>query len=127
MTKRLTFFFDGGCRPNPGPMEAAVVSGGQSWFRDDLGDGDSNEAEWSALLYAVELAIASGARDVLFVGDSVLVVEQALGRQKCRSPQLKPYLARFQSLIVALPRFHLKQVARSKNPAGSALDRRRLF
>src|SRR3954469_25756255 len=112
MTKRVPFFFDGGCRPNPGPMEAAVVSRGETWFRDDLGDGDSNEAEWSALLYAVELAIASGAGDVLFVGDSVLVVEQALGRQRCRSPQLKPYLARFQSLAVALPRFHLKQVAR---------------
>jgi len=126
MNRRLTFFFDGGCRPNPGPIETAVVSRGEAWFRDDLGDGDNNQAEWAALLHAVELAIQAQATEVLFVGDSALVIQQALGRQPCRSPQLQPYLATFRSRIAALPRYHLKHVARSKNLAGIALARRSL-
>jgi ribonuclease HI len=123
---RATFFFDGGCRPNPGPMEAAVVSRGKTYFRDELGSGDNNEAEWLALLYAVELARAGGELDALFIGDSRLVVEQARGRWRCRSPHLQPYAAAFQLAAAVIPRVRLRQVPRSKNLAGIALARRGL-
>jgi ribonuclease HI len=123
---RETFFFDGGCRPNPGPIEAAVVNRGRSYFRDDLGSGDNNEAEWRALLFAVELAVAAGATNVLFVGDSVLVVEQARGRWPCRSPHLQTYVAAFRDAIAVIPLVRLRQVPRAKNLAGIALARRGL-
>jgi ribonuclease HI len=123
---RATYFFDGGCRPNPGRMEAAVVSRGRSWFHDDLGIGDNNEAEWTALLRAVDLAISAGIRDALFIGDSVLVIAQASGLQPCRSPQLKPYLGAFNAAAAAIPRIRLRQVPRSKNLAGIALASRYL-
>lgn len=123
---RDTFFFDGGCRPNPGPMEAAVVSRGQSYYRDDLGSGDNNQAEWIALLYAVELAVAGGASDALFIGDSTLVIEQARGSWRCRSPHLQPYVAAFRDAAASIPRVRLRQVPRSKNLAGIALARRGL-
>lgn len=119
---RDTFFFDGGCRPNPGPMEIAVVSRGRTYLRTDLGSGDNNEAEWLALLYAIELAQAAGVTDALFIGDSVLVVEQARGR-RCRSPHLQPYLDRFRVAAERFSRIRLKQVPRSKNLAGIALSR----
>jgi ribonuclease HI len=122
---RDTFFFDGGCRPNPGPMEAAVVSRGRAHIRTDLGHGDNNEAEWLALLYAIELAQAASAGDVLLIGDSALVVEQARG-QRCRSPHLQPYLDRFRIAAAGFARVRLKQVPRSKNLAGIALARRGL-
>ncbi len=123
--ERVTFFFDGGCRPNPGTMEVAVVSRGRTWFRDDLGSGDNNQAEWLALLYAVELAVAAESSDALFIGDSALIVEQARGRQPCRSPHLQPYLGAFQATAGAIARVRLRQVPRSKNLAGIALDGRR--
>ena len=122
--ERVTVFFDGGCRPNPGPMGTAVVIGGRSHFGTDLGDGDNNAAEWSALLHAAELAVAAGADDVLFVGDSALVVEQASGRQRCRSPHLRPYLAAFRTLVTPIARVRLRHVPRFKNLAGIALARR---
>ena len=125
-TARLTLFFDGGCRPNPGPMTTAVVVRGVTHFRDYGRHGDNNEAEWLALLHAVELATAVGATDVLFVGDSTVVVEQARGRWRCRSPQLQPHLAMFQTAVLAIPRVRLRQVRRSKNLAGIALARRGL-
>jgi ribonuclease HI len=123
---RAIFYFDGGCRPNPGAMEAAVVHRGRAYFRDGLGTGDNNEAEWLALLYAVELAISEGAPDVLFIGDSVLVIQQARGACPCRSPQLQPHLTRFKNVVASLPRVRLRPVSRSKNLAGIALARRGL-
>lgn len=92
----MKVFFDGGCHPNPGPMEAAVVIRGAAHVRIGLGTGDNNQAEWLALLFALELATAAGMQDVTFIGDSTLVVEQARGRWRCTSPQLEGYLAAFR-------------------------------
>ncbi|MDO6415800.1 ribonuclease HI family protein [Sphingomonas sp. BIUV-7] len=122
----MTVFFDGGCRPNPGAMSSAVVCRGKAAFRDDLGAGDNNEAEWLALLHAAEFAADTGASDVTFVGDSMLVVKQASGQWRCRSPHLQPYLDAFRIAVAGFARVHLRHVARSKNLAGIALDRRGL-
>jgi len=119
-----TFFFDGGSRPNPGPMEAAVVHRGQVYLRDDMGHGDNNQAEWLALLFAVELAGAQHARDVLFMGDSQLVIHQASGTWPCRSAQLEPYLDTFNRAVAGFVRVRLRHVSRTKNLAGIALARR---
>jgi len=120
----MTLYFDGGARPNPGRMEIAVVTRGEVHVRDDVGDGDNCAAEWLALRYAVEIAVAAGVSDVLFVGDARTIVAQALGRWRCRSPQLQPHLAAYQQAIADFTRVHVKYVPRSKNLAGIALSRR---
>ena len=124
MTGRMTLYFDGGARPNPGRMEIAVVTGGRSHIRDDVGEGDNCTAEWLALRYAVDLAIAAKAQDVLFVGDARTIVEQALGHWKCRSPHLQAHLAAYREAVAAFARVHVKHVGRSKNLAGYALSQR---
>jgi len=73
-SKPLKIFFDGGARPNPGRMETAVVARGKFYHRPDVGIGSNDEAEWLALLHAVEVAKELGAEDVVFLGDSTLVV-----------------------------------------------------
>jgi len=123
---RATFHFDGGSKPNPGKMELAVVTRGKAHFRDNIGEGDNNEAEWQALLFAVELARQEGAQDVLFVGDSALVIHQASGAWPCRSPQLQPHLTTFRQATADIARVRLRHVPRSKNLAGIALARRGL-
>ncbi|NIJ28675.1 ribonuclease HI [Sphingomonas insulae] len=120
----MTVYFDGGARPNPGRMEIAVVTGGRSHVRDDVGQGDNCTAEWLALCFAAEIARAAAAQDVLFVGDSRTIVEQALGRWACRSPQLQPHLAAYRAIVAAIPRVHVRHVRRSKNLAGYALAQR---
>ncbi|TVV74757.1 reverse transcriptase-like protein [Sphingomonas solaris] len=117
----MKIFFDGGCQPNPGPMQVAVVMAGSTYVKTDMVVGDNNEAEWSALLYAVGLAAAAGLREAVFVGDSRLVIEQASGRWKCRSPHLKPYLTAFEQAVAAMPVVKLRHVTRSRNLAGIAL------
>jgi ribonuclease HI len=125
--ERAIFHFDGGCRPNPGPMHAAVVSRGRVWFHDDLGQGDNNEAEWSALLLATAQAAAQACPHIVLIGDSALVVAQASGRQPCRSAHLRPYLDRFREAAAAFSHVHVRHVPRTKNLAGIALARRDLL
>jgi ribonuclease HI len=62
-------WFDGGCRPNPGRMETAVVARGQTWFTPTR-RGRRNRAEWLALLAAMALAARMGESDVVLCGDS---------------------------------------------------------
>src|SRR3546814_19142058 len=61
MTSRRTkIYFDGGCRPNPGPMEIAVVTGGVAAIDRDIGVGSNLDAEWLALIAALRLARVRG-------------------------------------------------------------------
>lgn len=121
----LKLFFDGGCRPNPGRMEAAVVVRGRTHHWADLGQGTSGEAEWIALLRAMGIAAEMGADDVTLIGDSTTIVEQAAGRWKCRSPDLARHRAAFVAAAEGFTRVHIRHVRRSRNLAGIALDRRR--
>jgi ribonuclease HI len=114
---RLRIFFDGGCRPNPGPMEVAAVARGVTCRKDDIGIGGNEEAEWLALLHAVEVARKLGAEDVELLGDSRSVINQVAGVARCRSP----HLATYRAAIAGIPRTRLRYVPRSKNLAGIAL------
>ncbi|WP_254601882.1 reverse transcriptase-like protein [Sphingomonas bacterium] len=120
-TGRLRIFFDGGCRPNPGTMEIAAVARGVTDAQRDIGRGDSQEAEWLALLHAVRIAIEIGAEDVELVGDSTAVIRQARGAAKCRDPEMRRHLAAYQAAVATIPRVRLRHVPRSKNLAGIAL------
>ncbi len=124
MPGRMTLYFDGGAQPNPGRMEIAVVTGGVVHVRDAIGVGDNCTAEWLALRFAVEIALAAGAEDVLLIGDALTIVEQASGRWRCRNPDLQPHLAAYRTAVAAISRVTVRHVRRSKNLAGIALSRR---
>ena len=76
--RRVKIFFDGGCRPNPGRIEAAVVVRGQTYVFDDLGEGTNSDAEWRALICAVEVAQSLALTDVELIGDAVEVITDGL-------------------------------------------------
>jgi ribonuclease HI len=120
MASPLKIFFDGGCRPNPGEMETAMVVGAEAHIRRNIGYGTSMDAEWLALIYALSFAQALGPGHFILIGDAAAVVHQANGSAKCRGAQLK-HLSDFRALAreTSLPRIHL--VKRSHNLAGIAL------
>jgi ribonuclease HI len=121
-TGAMKIYFDGGCRPNPGPIQTAVVARGRAYYRDDLGEGDNNDAEWLALLDALAVARSLGALDVTLLGDSALVVDQAGGIAVCR-PRFRDRLAEFQALAGTFERLRIRWIRRSHNLAGIALER----
>ena len=114
----LKVFFDGGCRPNPGMMEVAVVARGKSYLRPDLGYGSSFDAEWLALIEAATIAADMGEPCVL-LGDAATVVNQAIGKGACRGAALE-YLERFRALLPAGS--HVRYIKRTQNLAGIALE-----
>ncbi len=118
----MKLFFDGGCRPNPGAMETAVVAQGRVFVRQDIGQGSSFDAEWLALIHAVEVAVEIGASDVVLLGDAATVVDQATGRTKCRGVAIG-YRARFLGSIPATLAVRVRQIKRTQNLAGIALAR----
>lgn len=120
-------FFDGGARPNPGPMETAVVVRGEAHVRQAIGTGSNNDAEWLALLHAVEIATALGFDEVEFVGDAMPVVQQASGAWKCRSADLQQHLDAYRAAIAPFAKVRVRHVPRSKNLAGIALAKARIW
>jgi ribonuclease HI len=117
----LKIYFDGGCRPNPGAMEIAVVVRGILYHKANVGNGTNNDAEWLALLYACEMAVSLCVHDVIFIGDAALVVNQANGTAKCRSPDMRRYLDIFTRFREGFDRVRIRHTGRSQNLAGIAL------
>jgi ribonuclease HI len=112
-------WFDGGCRPNPGPIETATVIRGVADIRHDQDVGDNEDAEWSALLHALERAKAEGLTDIVLIGDSLSVIRQARGEKRGRPI----WIERFRSAGQGFARLRLRHIGRKQNLAGIALER----
>lgn len=119
----MKIYFDGGCRPNPGEIETAVTAAGQAYCRTDHGHGDNNDAEWLALLDALRVARELGVRDVILIGDSAMVVDQASGTAPRIPPRFHAHLAQYHALAASFERVRVRKVRRSHNLAGIALAR----
>ena len=116
----LKVYFDGGCRPNPGAISIAAVIRGSVDRRHDVGVGSSGDAEWLALLHALDVALAAGARDVIVLGDSAGTIDQAMGRARKRcAPEVQ---VRFNELCTRFDRLRFRRIKRTQNLAGIALD-----
>jgi ribonuclease HI len=123
VARRLKIFFDGGCQPNPGEMEIAVVARGVTYHWARLGHGTNNDAEWLALIAALRIARSLGIQDFVLLGDSALVVGQANGTAKCRSPELQRHHEQFAALAADADRLKIRHIRRSQNLAGIALTK----
>lgn len=123
-SRRLKLFFDGGCRPNPGVLEAAVVLRGHAHFFDDLGTGSNEDAEWLALIRALELAQAQGLAGVELIGDSRQVVRQA-NAVLAGSRPAPGHAATFLALAMRMRPARVRWIKREQNLAGIALAARR--
>ena len=123
MPARLKIFFDGGCRPNPGRMEIAIVARGQTHIHRDLGEGSSMTAEWLALIAAERLArtLDLDRGDYVLLGDAAAVIAQASDAHRCRGPSTQHRDALFELAGGTLP--PIRYVKRSQNLAGIALAR----
>ena len=121
--RRLKVFFDGGCRPNPGRIEAAVVVRGVPYLFDDLGHGTNSDAEWLALICALELMRSMCLADVELIGDALEVIQQAQ-RALSTGHAKHGHSARFLALIGGKPLTRIRWIKREQNLAGIALAAR---
>lgn len=120
---RLKVFFDGGCRPNPGPIEAAAVIRGEAHIFTDLGQGDNRDAEWTALIRALELVQTLELGEVDLIGDAIEIVRQAKAALERGEPR-NSHEAAFLALAARTPPARIRWIKREQNLAGIALARR---
>jgi ribonuclease HI len=122
-SRRLKVFFDGGCRPNPGRIEAAAVVRSVAHFFDDLGHGTSSDAEWLALIRALELSQSLGLTEIELIGDALEVVRQA-DRVLRTNHAMHGHSVTFLALIAKGPPARIRWIKREQNLAGIALAAR---
>lgn len=126
---KLHIHIDGGSRGNPGPAAAGVVVAdeqGQPLLEAGyfLGQKTNNQAEYAALLRALDHAAAIGATAVLIHSDSELLVRQINGDYKVRHANLAPL---FEDALRKLGRFErwtVRHVRREQNRRADALANR---
>lgn len=114
-------YFDGWSRGNPGPSgiryvitkDGKVVAKG----KEEIGIRTNNEAEWTALIRALEKARELGAKDPIIRGDSQLVIRQINGHYKT-SPKFQTYKELAKEMMQTLGHCRVEWVPREQNLAG---------
>lgn len=124
---RLTVHIDGGARGNPGPAAAGVVvrcgDDGVSLREAGyfLGRATNNQAEYSALIHALEAAAELEADEVDVFSDSELLVRQMSGQYRVRNAALRPLFERARQLAGRFGRFALRHIPREQNTEADRL------
>jgi ribonuclease HI len=113
-------YIDGGARGNPGPAGYGVrIEQRDGTLVDEFGDAigiaTNNVAEYRALLAALEWALTHGRRQLHVRSDSLLLVQQMLGKFKVKSVGLQPLHARARQLAREIGRVSFEHVGRSSN------------
>jgi probable phosphoglycerate mutase len=131
--ERLIAYIDGGARGNPGPAGFGVrIERPDGTLVDEfarsIGVATNNVAEYQGLLAALEWTLAHGHSDVQVRSDSLLLVQQMLGRYRVKHPNLQPLHARARLLASQIGRVGFEHVGRSSNAhadrlANEAMDK----
>ncbi len=111
-------YFDGAARGNPGPAGAGIilkVDGRVEKIKRYLGRRTNNQAEYLALIEALEALVSIGCRSVTVYTDSQLVVNQLTGRYRVRDAELKRLHSRVSELVKRFEKFDIVYVGREGN------------
>lgn len=112
-------WFDGSAHPNPGRIGIGVLLSGPAGERIEIsrraGHGSSGDAEYLALIAALEKAVELGVPELLVYGDSQVVVQDALLSPQAGAKALEEHRARVGQLMAALAQVHVRWVPRHKN------------
>ena len=103
MNKQLMIFSDGGARGHPGPSAIAFLILSENWqllqiSTSYIGLQTNNQAEYEALIAALELAITLNAEDVTCHLDSELVTKQLTGEYTVKNAELRQKWKKVQEL-----------------------------
>ncbi len=122
-------YIDGGARGNPGPAgygvrietpDGALVDE----IAESIGVATNNVAEYRGLIAALEWTLTHGCRAVHVRSDSLLLVQQMLGRYKVKHPGLQPLHAKARLLAHEIGRVTFEHVGRALNAHADRLANR---
>jgi len=121
----VTAYVDGASRGNPGPAGYGVYmttdAGDIIEICGYLGVATNNVAEYTGLLEALTLARDEGATEVEIISDSLLLVNQMLGKFRVKHANLIPLHARAVKLAHEFRRFSIRHTLRAGNKEADRL------
>ncbi len=118
--KRVIICTDGASLGNPGPAAiGAVIKDEQgrliARISQRIGQATNNQAEYRAIIAALQKAIGLGARQVELNSDSELVVKQINASYRVKKPALKPLYQKVQQLQDSLEGFSITHIPGQQN------------
>jgi ribonuclease HI len=128
---RAHVYFDGASRGNPGPAAIGWVivtdDGIAAEGGERIGRATNNQAEYEALIRALEAALDYGFEELRIKGDSQLVVKQVRGKWDVNDPTLRKKRLRARELLDRVEEWSIDHVPREINEradelANEALD-----
>ena len=129
MIERVVIHADGASRGNPGQAAiGATIKDGEGRLLASLsqriGRATNNQAEYRAVIAALERALKLGAAEADIYLDSELVVKQINGRYRVRNAALKPLYRQVKELTASLKGFRISHIPRRQNAGADGLANR---
>lgn len=126
--KGLIINADGASRGNPGPAAVGVVirdegGGVVKQISRSIGRATNNQAEYRAVITALEAAAELGADYVRVRLDSELVVKQLKGEYRVKNASLHPLFQRAMQILKGFNSFSIVSIPRSQNADADRLAR----
>ena len=117
---------DGAARGNPGPAAIGATIKDEKGnllaaISRRLGHTTNNQAEYRAVIAALEQAAKLGARHVEVRADSELVVKQINGQYKVKNAAIRPLYQQVVKLTGRFDSFKIGYIPRAKNAEADAL------
>ena len=124
--RRLIICADGASSGNPGPAAiGATIRDKQGRLVASISRGigrtTNNQAEYKAIIAALEEAIRLGAGEVEVKSDSELVVKQINGKYRVKKAHLKPLYQQVKQLQNSLESFTITHIPRQQNKEADKL------
>ena len=124
--KKVVIFTDGVSQGNPGPAAIGAIIKDErgrviTSISQGIGRTTNNQAEYRAIIAALENAIRLGANQVEIRSDSELVVRQINGQYRVKKASLKPLYQKVKQLQSQLEGFTITHVPREQNKEADSL------
>ncbi len=123
---KLTIYSDGGARGNPGPAGIGAViydSSGKiiKEISQFLGRATNNQAEYRAVIFALEAAKSLGGKEITVYLDSELIVKQMNREYKVKNKDLAPLFLQVYNLSLTFTKINFIHIPREKNQLADKL------
>jgi len=131
MVVKAIIYTDGGSRGNPGPSALGVVVTEESGkvlkeYSHYLGEVTNNQAEYEAVIFALQKAKQLRIKEVELRVDSELIGRQLLGMYKIKDPDLQPLFIKAWNLRLDYDKVDIKIIPREQNKKADKLVNREL-
>ncbi len=116
-------YIDGASRGNPGDSGIGILfkNNEQYNFKKYIGIGTNNNAEYTALITALEIALNSKLLKLIVHTDSMLVANQINGSWKVKDPEIRILFSKAKKLIEKLEDFSITHIRREFNSEADLL------